>query len=123
MRLSLNFVVIKTCEIIQNFTPDARSRKTLQVIAARKEAATALAVILGNSVFYSIFFKASSAEAAYNITNTDWELWAHAMNQIPKILKRSIESDALAMWEHYQFNYNREHIIFWKNFHGGCSAH
>ena len=66
---------MQTCEILQNFTPDSRSKKVLQLIAARKEAATALAVILGSSVFYSIFFKASAAEVTYNIYNTDWELW------------------------------------------------
>lgn len=114
---------MKTCETIQNFSPDDKSRKALEVIASRKEAATALAFILGNSVFYSIFFRSSAVETAYNITNNDWELWAHAMNQVPKILKRSIQGDALAMWEHYQLNYNRDHIIFWQNIHGGCVAH
>lgn len=113
---------MQTCEILQNFTPDSRSRKALQLIAARKEAATALAVILGSSVFYSIFFKASAVEVSYNIYNTDWELWGHAMNQIPKILRRAIQTDALLMWEHYQLNYDRNHAIFWQNIYGGCRA-
>lgn len=113
---------MQTCEILQNFTPDARSKRALQVIASRKEAATALAVTLGGSVFYSIFFKASAVEVSYNIYNTDWELWGHAMNQVPKILRRAIRTDALLMWEYYQLNYDRNHAIFWQNIYGGCRA-
>lgn len=113
---------MQTCEILQNFTPDSRSKKTLQAIAARKEAASALAVILGSSVFYSIFFKSSTVEVSYNVYNTDWALWGHAMNQTPKILRKSIQTEALLMWEHYQRNYDRNHAIFWQNIYGGCRA-
>lgn len=114
---------IKTCEILEDFIPDARTKAAISNIAKKKESATILTGILGNSIFLTIFFQSKPLEVGYNIYNTDWDLWANAMARTPSILRRAIETEAMNQWQHYQLEYDRKHIIFWTHIYDGCKIH
>lgn len=77
----------------------------------------ALAGVISIGVFSNIFTKSN---AAYNITQTDWILYSDAMRAIPIITKRAIEKEVENMIIHFQLNYDRKQLNFWKGIYNGC---
>lgn len=58
--------------------------------------------------------------SAYNISQTDWIAWATTIQKLPSITRRVIEKETELMLLHYELNYDRQHIVFWRNFLEGC---
>nr|WP_193988806.1 hypothetical protein [Lelliottia steviae] len=111
---------MNNCQPIQGLKFDSVSQRTLQKIAQKKESGNLLSAALTAGVFSSIFTKSSPAQAAYNITQTDWSLYAKSMKAVPIITRRSIEKDVEFMILHYQMHNNPKLLKFWQGVYNGC---
>ena len=108
------------CQPIHGLKFDAVSQKTINKIAQRKESANLLSAALTVGVFSNIFTKSSPSQAAYNITQIDWSLYANAMKQVPIITRAAIEKDVEFMILHYQMHNNPKLLKFWQGVYNGC---
>lgn len=108
------------CETIVGLVLDKKSSDAIKRINDKKKYGNALAVMLSAGVFSSIFTKSNSLQASYNITQTDWVLYARAMKSVPAITKRAIEKEVELMIIDYQLKSNRKLLSFWKGIYEGC---
>lgn len=109
------------CEAIVGLVLDKKSSDTINRINNKKKYGNVLAVMLSAGVFSSIFTKNNSLQASYNITQTDWILYARSMKSVPAITKRAIEKEVKLMIIDYQLkNNNRKLLSFWKGIYEGC---
>ncbi len=106
------------CPIIEGLSFDSRSREDLAKIRKIQELSQALAISVSLGVFANIFAGNNTAESAYNIYSTDWQLFAQAMMAVPAIQRRAIYNEA-AMQAFDHMNQRRQHL-FWKAVANGC---
>jgi hypothetical protein len=109
------------CEPIFSLVLDDKSRNTLESIKKKHAFGGALAGVVTLGVVSNIFTNSNSAQAAYNISHTDWVLYANAMKAVPVITRRAIEKDVEQMIVHYKINYDRKHLKFWEGIYSGCN--
>lgn len=110
------------CKPIIGLKLDSKSLATLERIEEKANLGKLLGIALNAGVFNSIFSKSRAPVVAYNITQTDWELYAAAMAAIPIITKSSIKKEIDMMIIHYQMPGSRDHkhLDFWKGMKNGC---
>ena len=106
------------CPTIEGLGFDARSREGLTKIRKIRELSQVLATSISLGVFLNIFAGSNTAESAYNIYSTDWQLFAQAMIAVPAIQRRAIYNEA-AMQAFDHMNQRRQHL-FWKAVANGC---
>lgn len=71
------------CPKIDELLLDARSIEAIQHIKSMKEVRNHLPLLLAAGVFANIFVGNNTLKIAYNIKETDWELFAIAMRKFP----------------------------------------
>jgi len=108
------------CQSVIALKLDKKSTEALNTIQKRLEAGNALATVLSVGVFTTIFAKNTGVTAAFNITQTDWELYSQAMKGIPEIVRVAVQKDIDLMIIHYHMNYDYQHMLFWKGMRNGC---
>ncbi|BFM05902.1 hypothetical protein GCM10025791_21740 [Halioxenophilus aromaticivorans] len=109
------------CSPISGFRLDSESRAALQRINDNKKITKYLGTALSLGVFNSIFTKSEPPVAAFNITQTDWELYSKAMNALPSIQKKAIQKEIDLMIIHYQMGkYDHQHVQFWQGMKHAC---
>ena len=111
-----------TFQPIQGLVIDARSADALKRIKQKLGMGNALASTLSLGVISSIFTKSSAGNAAYNISQTDWGLYAQSMRAIPSLTKGGVRQIMHEMILYYQFNYDNNHLNFWIGLHDGCKS-
>ena len=111
---------MKTCEPLNGLQLDAVSEKTIEIINSKKEISDILAAFITLGVFSSIFTKSKPPQAGFNITQTDWSLYAKAMESLPVITNRMIQSHADDMVIHYHMHNNPKLLKFWLGVSSGC---
>lgn len=111
---------MSNCGPIIGLVLDSTSRQALEKISQKHKYGNALAAALSTGVLANIFVKNSAPQAAFNITQTDWDLYARSMSAVPQITKRAVEREVENMIIHYELNYDRQHLLFWKGIHNGC---
>lgn len=82
-----------------------------------------LSTAISVGVFSNIFIKNNAALASYNVTQTDWVLYAKSMKAVPAIVKSAVRKEIQLMIINYELNYNHKHIQFWKGMNDGCQQH
>ncbi|MBX2807895.1 MAG: hypothetical protein KTR20_04615 [Cellvibrionaceae bacterium] len=109
------------CTPIQHLTLDEESKAALERIRQSKKFAKIIGVTASIGVLNSIFTKSKLPVSAFNITQTDWDLYAQTMESLPRTQKALILKEVKYMIAHYQLNgYDRKHILFWKGIRDGC---
>lgn len=108
------------CRTIVGLRLDQKSIDTLERIKKKHAYGNALATVLSAGVFSSIFTKSSPAEAAYNITQTDWDMYARAMISVPVITRAAIQKEVQLMILDYQIANNPQLLQFWQGIYDGC---
>ncbi len=111
-----------TCQPIQGLVIDARSTDALKRIKRKLGMGNALASALSLGVISSIFTKSSAGNAAYNISQTDWNLYAESMRAVPGITKGGVRQIINEMIFHYQLHYDNKHLNFWLGLQEGCKS-
>lgn len=113
---------MSVCKPIIGLKLDSKSLATLERIEEKANLGKLLGIAVNVGVFHSIFTKNRAPVVAYNITQTDWELYADAMQAIPIITKSSINKEIDMMIIHYQMPGSRDHkhLEFWKGMKNGC---
>jgi hypothetical protein len=108
------------CEPIQGLVLDYESQEAIDRIKKINIFGDAHAGMISIGVFSSIFTRSNAAQASYNITQTDWILYAQAMNAVPIITKRAVEKEVEAIIVHYQLHYDSKQLKFWEGIYSGC---
>lgn len=110
------------CSPIIGLHLDARSEAAIERIREKTQLGKVLSGALTAGVFSSIFTKNKAPVAGYNITQTDWQLYAEAINAVPTLTKRAIRQEIEIMLVHYQMpgNYDHNHVEFWRGLKNGC---
>lgn len=108
------------CQSIPGLRLDDYSTKALKKIANDKRMGKLLAGAISFGIFNSIFTKSGSKTAMYNITQTDWELYANAMKSTSIITDAAIRREMQFAYLHYQSPYNHKLAMFWKGLLDGC---
>lgn len=135
---------MENCQSLQNFVPDEKTKEALRTIASKQQMGSLLAPLITSAVLINLFSGAlvrgspsfttftnsvriteevagsSVTGSAYNISQTDWIAWATTLQKLPAITRRVIEKEAELMLLHYELNYDRQHVVFWRNFLEGC---
>lgn len=132
------------CQSLQGFVPDDRTKEALRIIVSKQQMGNLLAPLITSAVLINLFSGSlvrgsptfntftnavritegvagsSVSGAAYNISQTDWIAWATTLQKLPAITRRVIEKEAELMLLHYELHYDRQHLVFWRNFLEGC---
>jgi hypothetical protein len=108
------------CKPIPGLILDDESYQALRRIKKTITSGKFLATAVSVGVFSNIFTKNNVALASYNVTQTDWVLYAQSMKAIPIIVKTTIRKEIEQMVINYQLNYSRKHLLFWKGMYDGC---
>ncbi|MCU7845751.1 MAG: hypothetical protein KZQ93_18120 [Candidatus Thiodiazotropha sp. (ex Monitilora ramsayi)] len=108
------------CKPIQGLVLDKESQDAIERIKKKRIFGDALAGMISIGVFSNIFTRSNAAQASYNITQTDWILYAQTMNAVPIITKRAIEKEVEDMIVHYQLHYDPKQLKFWEGIYSGC---
>ena len=135
---------MQNCQSLEGFVPDDRTNEALRIIASKQQIGNLLAPLITSAVLINLFSGAlvrgspsfttftnavritedvagsSVTGSAYNISQTDWISWATTLQKLPSITRRAIEKEAELMLLHYELNYDRKHVVFWRNFLEGC---
>ena len=110
-----------TCSPIMNLSLDDASKAALERIKKQQSLAKLLGAAISVGIFSNIFTNNKTPVAAFNITQTDWDLYSEAMASLPIIQKRLIEKEIDLMILHYQMGkYDYKHVQFWKGMKHGC---
>lgn len=109
-----------TCENIVGLQLDSESTAAIERIKRRNQAGQLLAMALSAGVLNSIFTKSNAGNVAWNISQTDWQLYAQAMRSIPDITRNAIRNDAQQMQLTYNMRNNRKLEKFWEGIANGC---
>lgn len=107
---------------IENLELDQNSLDEIERIRKKSELSPWVNALMSIAVFNSIFTKSKPPVAGYNISQTEWGLYARAMRNVPTITKRAIERDIKMMILHYEMpgNYDHKHVLFWRSLLHGC---
>ncbi|MEQ6887005.1 hypothetical protein [Salicola sp. Rm-C-2C1-2] len=110
------------CQPIEGLKLDDKSRAALERIRKKPQLGKQLGGMISSGIFNSIFTKSRVPQAGFNITQTDWNLYAEAMASIPTIVRQSMKKEINMMFLHYQMPGNRDHkhMQFWRNMRNGC---
>ncbi len=110
------------CPPIIGLHLDAESDAAIERLRKKTQFGRILSSILTAGAFNSIFTQSRAPVAGYNITQTDWQLYAEAINAIPTLAKRAIRQEIDMMLLHYQMpgNYDHNHVEFWRGLKNGC---
>lgn len=108
------------CEPIDGLQLDPVSKSAIASVKRKMRASNALATALSVGIFAKIFVKSGPVGAAYNITQTDWSLYAQAMRSVPKVTEEAVKKVYARMIFHYQIHYDRKLLKFWKGLYNGC---
>ncbi len=108
------------CETIYGLVLDEESLDAVEGIKKKRIYGNALASVISSGVFSNIFTRSNAPQAAYNITQTDWSLYADTMKAVPMITRRAIQKEVEHMIVHYQLHYDRKHLKFWEGIYNGC---
>lgn len=108
------------CVPIAGLTLDQKSQDALRRIREKKNISKVFGSVLTVGVFNSIFTKNKPAVAAFNVTQTDWEIYSKAMMALPIIEKRLIKKEIDLMILHYHMTkYDHKHVQFWRGMKSG----
>lgn len=113
-------IFMPRCETIYGLALDKKSLEAIERIKKKRIYGNALAGVISIGVFSNIFTRSNAPQAAYNITQTDWSLYANAMKAVPIITRRAIEKEVEHMIVHYQPHYDRKQLKFWERIYSGC---
>lgn len=110
------------CKPIVGLELDSRSLAAIDRISQKAKLGKLLGVAVNAGVFNSIFTKSKAPVVGYNITQTDWQLYAEAMKAIPIVTKASINREIDMMILHYQMpgHFDQKHLEFWRGMKNGC---
>jgi len=108
------------CQAISGLRLDDYSRKVIKDIADTRTMGKLLAGAISLGIFNSIFTKSGPKTAIYNITQTDWELYANAVKSTSIITDAIIKRHMQFAYLHYQMPYNHKLAMFWKGLLDGC---
>lgn len=108
------------CEPIVGLYLDPNSKSAMAEIQRKMRASNALATALSVGIFAKIFVKSGAVGVAYNITQTDWSLYAQAMRSVPKVTEEAVKKVYARMIIHYEIHYDRKLLKFWKGLYNGC---
>lgn len=135
---------MQNCQSLQDFVPDEKTKDALRTIASKQQMGNLLGPLITSAVLINLFSGAlvrgspsfttftnsvrlteevagsSVTGSAYNISQTDWISWVTTLQKLPSITRRVIEKEAELMLLHYELNYDRQHVVFWRNFLEGC---
>ena len=109
------------CKPIPGLVLDDKSKAALKRIQKIITSGNYLASAISVGVFSNIFSRSSVPQASYNVTQTDWYLYAQAMKAVPIIVKSSVQKEIELMVIEYELNYNAKHLQFWKGMYNGCT--
>ncbi|MCF6244149.1 MAG: hypothetical protein L3J43_03880 [Sulfurovum sp.] len=108
------------CQPVLGLRFDDYSKKALKRIAEKEKFGKLLAGAISLGIFNSIFTKSGPKTAMYNITQTDWELYANAVKSTSIITEAAIRKEMQFAFLHYQSPYNHKLATFWKGLLDGC---
>ena len=111
---------MNTCKPIPGLMLDTKSTQALKRIQKIITSGNYLATAISVGIFSNIFTKSGVPSASYNVTQTDWSLYAQSMKAVPVIVKSSVQKEIELMIIEYQMNYNHKHLLFWKGMYDGC---
>lgn len=111
-----------SCQVIQGLIVDSKSAIALQKIKQKVGLGNTLASFISVGVLSSIFTRSNVLQATYNISQTDWDLYAQSIKSIPAITRKSILVDMEEMITYYQFHYDYKLLNFWIGLHNGCDS-
>lgn len=109
-----------TCRDIPGLRFDKYSQDALKRISNHQKFAKLLAGAISLGVFNSIFTKSGPKTAMFNITQSDWGLYANAVKSTSIIADSLITREMQFAYLHYQSPYNYKLAIFWKGLLDGC---
>jgi len=108
------------CQEINGLYFDEYSKKALKRIANNQKLGKLLAGAISLGIFNSIFTKSGPKTAMFNITQTDWTLYANAIKSTSIITDALIKREMQFAYLHYQSPYNYKLATFWKGLLDGC---
>jgi hypothetical protein len=111
-----------SCQAIHGLVIDSKSAKALQNIKQKVGLGNALASVMSIGVFSNIFTRSNVVQATYNISQTDWGLYAQSIKSIPSITRKSMLIEMEVMITYYQLHYDHKLLNFWLDLHDGCSS-
>lgn len=111
---------MNACKPIPGLELDDDSLQALKRIQKKITSGKFLATAVSVGVFSNIFTKNNLPLASYNVTQTDWVLYAQSMKAVPAIVKAAVRQEIEQMVVNYQLNYNHKHLLFWKGMYDGC---
>jgi hypothetical protein len=106
------------CPVIPNLKLDARSKGGIERIRKIQSLSNSLAKSLGFGSMANIFVGNGAPQAAYNITQQDWELLAKSLTAVPAIARNRIKQEAALQYlDHLN---DQKQSKFWKAIEQGC---
>ncbi len=113
-----------TCRPIQGLKFDEKTRDALLDLAKRRRIAKILNYLLPSAVTINALMTDRVFVASYNITSTDYESVATAMQTLPRIYRNRVETISHYMiFTHYSnpvTPQERKLQIFWENMSYHC---
>lgn len=106
------------CQSIDGLTLGSDSIRAVEEIRKKQSLANYMSSLLSGGVLANILITNQSLVMPFNIYQTDFQMYAKAMNAVPFILKNEIEKIAS-----YQLLRNLDHKqrTFWKGIYYGCN--
>lgn len=108
------------CPELKNLKLDKESRDAVKRVRRTKAIADRLAAALTAGQIATIFTSKNPLMVSYNISRSDWELYAEAMRGVPKIAKRRIRNIAGRQRLRNEYEGNFKQVRFWKAVEEGC---
>jgi len=108
------------CPELKNLKLDKESRDAIKRMRRTKAIADRLATALSVGQIATIFTSKNPLMVSYNISKTDWELYAEAMHSVPKITKTRMRKIAEKQWLRNQNEGNFKQVRFWEAVQNGC---
>lgn len=111
------------CGPIRGLKLDAAGQKAIARIKDNQQLGKLIGAVMTVGVFNSIFTKSQPPVAGYNITQTDWELYAKALRSLPVASARLVEREIDSMLLHYQMpgQHDNKQLKFWRAMKNGCN--
>lgn len=110
-----------SCPEIKGLTFSASGIKAIEEIRRVQDLGKALTVLMASSVLMAIFLGKEGLEgplgSAWNISQTDWNTWSHAMASVPLITRKRVRD--IAAQEYFKL-FSGQEREFWKTVADGC---
>lgn len=107
-----------SCSSIDGLVLDRESIRAIEEIRNKQQIANYLNKQLSQGVLSNILLTNQSLTMAFNIYQTDFQLYTLAMKAVPTILKREVETIAGRQLLR-KIDYKQR--TFWKGIHYGCN--